>query len=296
LKVGIFTAIFEPAEGWTLEKVLKYLKKIGYEAVEISAKRHISAEEVIKGRANEIKSLISKYGIMPSSLSYHSNHLDADLKRREEINSKFKQVIQAAQQLEIGIVNTFSGLNIPYETLYPHPMTNVPKVKEAWREFTSVFGDIVDFAAAHDVKIAVEVHYGYLVYNLRTAEKMLREIDSKNLGFNYDPTHYVWQGIDPIIPIKKFKDKIFHVHAKDVEILTDRLPEAGVLAFLNDYRAPSESWRFRIPGYGNVNWGRLIDALREAGYDYVLSAEIEEPILPKEVAIEKAYKFLKAYT
>lgn len=296
MKVGIFTAIFEPAEGWTLEKVLKYLNKIGYEAVEISAKRHINAEEVLSGGAGEVRSLLNKYGIMASSLSYHSNHLDADLRQREEINSKFKKVVEAAQLLEIEVVNTFSGLNIPFETFYPHPMTNVPKVQKAWEEFASVFSEIVDFAAEHDVKIAVEVHYGYLVYNLRNAERMIREIDSRNLGFNYDPTHFVWQGIDPIIPIKKFKNKIFHVHAKDVEMLTDQLPEAGLLAFLNDFRAPSESWRFRIPGYGNVNWGRLIDALKEAEYDYVLSAEIEEPILPKEVAVEKAYRFLKAYT
>jgi len=296
LKVGLFTAIFEPAEGWTFEKVLKYLKKIGYEAVEISAKRHVKAEDVISGRSGEIKSLIDKYGIMPSSLSYHSNHVDADLKERDETNSKFKKVVEAAQLLGIDIVNTFSGLNIPFETLYPHPMTNVPKVEKAWKEFASVFGEIVDFAAEHEVKIAVEVHFGYLVYNLRTAEKMLELIDSKNLGFNYDPTHFVWQGMDPIILIKKFKDKIFHVHAKDVEMLTDRLPEAGLLAFSKDFRTPSESWRFRIPGYGNINWGRLIDALRESGYDYVLSAEIEEAIFPKEVAVEKTYKFLKAYT
>jgi len=296
LKVGIFTAIFEPAEGWTLEKVLRYLKKIGYEAVEISAKKHVDADDVIKGRAREIRRTIDKYGIMPSSLSYHSNHIDADPRKRDEINSKFKKVVQAAQQLEISIVNTFSGLNVPFETLYPHPVTNVPKVKEAWAEFASVFGDIVDFAAEHAVKIAVEVHFGYLVYNLRTAERMLREIDSKSLGFNYDPTHYVWQGIDPTIPIKKFGDKIFHVHAKDVEIMADRLAEAGLLAFSSDFRAPSESWRFRIPGYGNLNWGRLVEALREVGYDYVLSAEIEEPVFPKEVAVEKAYKFLKAYT
>jgi len=295
LKIGVFTAAFEPSEGWDLERILHYLSGLGYEAVEISAKRHIDAERVLSGGASHVKDLLSKYNMIASALSYHVNHLNADVSRREEANSRFKKVIEAAAQLDIPVVNSFSGLGVPFHILYPHPMSNVPKVEAAWNDLGNVLGELADFAGKHGVKIGIETHFGYMVYNIRTSERMLEKVPSKSLGFNYDPSHLVWQGIDPVLFIRRFRDRLYHMHAKDTEMLSEKITESGLLAFTKEFRWPCESWRFRIPGYGNINWGRLIAELKNVGYDYVMSLEYEDSVFTREEACEKTVKILKAF-
>jgi sugar phosphate isomerase/epimerase len=217
MKIGITSFIFYD---WDLEKICKYVSNLGYEAIELDIRpgqKHIQLSELFTGKAREIKSLIEKHNLMISALSCGVNHLDPDLKRRKELNDYFKQVIEAASLLEVPVVTGISGFPIPEMT-----------EEQNWREFEHEMGAIIDVASKKEVKVAIETFPPALVYNNSTIEKMISLIPSKYLGWNLDPSHQVYQFIDYFESIRTFKDRIFHVHAKDAEILYDRLRFTGI--------------------------------------------------------------------
>ena len=126
-----------------------------------------------------------------------------------------------------------------------------------------------------------------------TAEKAIEVLDNRpEFGFNFDPSHFVWQFIDPVIFIKKFGERIYYSHAKDGELQVDELPRSGVICS-GSWGRIDRGFRFRVPGWGDINWRRIISTLVEVGYDYVLSYEHEDPIIPLEDGCRKCIQYLK---
>src|SRR5499425_2424207 len=150
------------------------------------------------------------------------------------------------------------------------------------------------FAADHGVKIAIEMHPGFVVYNPDTLLR-LREMTGPGVGCNYDPSHMFWQGIDPIAAIRVLRDAIFHVHAKDTQIYSANLPRTGVLDTKPYTDERNRSWIFRTCGYGHGAewWKEFVSTLRMYGYDYVLSIEHEDSLMSAEEGLKKSSAFLK---
>lgn len=307
MKIGIMTALFNDIK---LENVLRYVSKLGYETVEIAAwkdSKHIDMDKILKGGAMEFKNTVSKHGMTVSALS---NHLEGQLvlgphdastdiwfkgTPEEKIRygtERIKKTVQAAAALDVPVVNGFIGAP-NWGAWYNFPPTYEKIFEHGFDLFVERWGPILDFFAAHGVKFAHEVHPQEQAYNIETAEKTIEAIDGrKEFGFNLDPSHFVWQGLDPVIFIKKFGDRIYHFHAKDGEVVKENLPLAGTTS-TGDWRRPGRGFRFRVVGWGQVEWKRIITALSEVGYDYVLSYEHEDPVMSREDGCEKAIQFLR---
>jgi len=307
MKVGIMTVLYNEQK---LEKVLQYVSKLGYEAVEIAAwkgSNHIDIERILSGGATEYKKIIEKYGLTISALS---NHLEGQLvlgphdestdiwfKGTPEEKVKYgtkrmKQTAEAAAALDVPVVNGFIGAQ-NWGAWYVFPPTYEEIFEKGFKLFAERWGEILDFFAAQGVKFAHEVHPQEQAYNIETTEKALKAVGGrKEFGFNFDPSHFVWQGIDPVVFIKKFGDRIYHCHAKDAELVKENLALAGNIS-TGDWRRPGRGFRFRVVGWGSVEWKRIITALVEVGYDYVLSYEHEDPVMSREDGCEKCIQFLK---
>ncbi len=274
MKIGMQTT---PYREWSFEKILEHLSNLGFEAVEIAGwpwYQPFKPDKIINGEATQIVSTAKRCNLVISALSCHLNHLDPDLKKREEINKFFKKVILCAKMLEAPIVTALSGLPIPGKT-----------VEESFEELKHEMGSLVDYAMQEGIKIAVENHGPTLTFNVPRLEKMFELIPSKNLGVNFDPSHCIWQHIDYVAAVKRLGSKILHTHAKDTEILRAVLTVEGVQG--------KGWWRSRIPGWGEVDWKKLITTYKEVGYDYVLSLEHEDKAFDPDTGAIKTLNYLR---
>jgi sugar phosphate isomerase/epimerase len=217
---------------------------------------------------------MQKHGLEISSLGYYPNPLHPDPEHRELVIGHLKKVILAAEQLKVPIVGTFVG-------------RDKDKTQEAnMEQFARIWPPIVKFAADHGVKIAIEncpmifsndEWPGGVNLAISPAiwRKMWEIIPDPNFGLNLDPSHLIWQFIDPVRVVYEFKDRIFHVHAKDLRIDYEQLYQRGVMSLGMGWQIP------RLPGLGDVKWGPFISALYGAGYDYVISVEHEDRAFEK---------------
>ncbi len=230
---------------------------------------HIDVASLSPGQAAAIKDRVADAGLAISSLAYYPNPLHPEQSHREAVQSHLKKVIAAAQMLGVPIVGTFAGRD------------KTRNLDENFEQFAKVWPPIVKFAADHGVKIAVEncpMLFSYdewpggdnLAISPAAWSRMFEIIPDGNFGLNLDPSHLIWQFIDPERAVGEFKDRIFHVHAKDLEIDKEGLYRNGVMSTGMGWQVP------RLPGLGQVNWPRFIAALYSAGYDDVLSIEHED--------------------
>lgn len=298
MKVGIFLSPFWKYGGMRdLDEICKFVSSIGYKCVELSGKYHYNCPKKCLEKVNEISSILKKYGLEATGISYHVNGLHPDPKIRGEIIRNSKYLIEAAGELEIACLNGGSGTPMEYSKLYPGFYSDKEKVDEAWEDFRSVYGDLTDFAKDHSVKVCVEV-YGYagafgvhnLVYNVKTVDKMFKVLPTRTLGLNYDPSHILWQQYDYVELIRRFGDRIYHTHIKDMTIYWDRIREQGIMGF-NEHKP----WRFRLVGFGQIEWDRVIYALKNVGYDGVLSLENEDAGIDQKLGAEIGFKILSAF-
>jgi len=307
LKIGIFTVLYDDKP---LDDVLKYIAKLGYEAVELGAwkgSHHLNIEEIVKGGATKYKKSIQKHGLTISALS---NHLEGQLvlgphdvstddwckgTPEEKIRygtERMKLTAQAAAALDVQVVCGFVGS--PYwGAWYIFPPAYEKVYEEGFKQLGERWGEILDAFASQGVKFAHEVHPQEHAYNVETAENAVKALDGrKESGFNFDPSHLLWQSIDPVVFIKRFGDRIYHMHAKDSELVKENLASSGCIP-TGSWRRPDRGFRFRVPGWGDVPWRRVMTALLEVGYDYVMSYEHEDPVMSREDGCEKCIQFLK---
>jgi len=306
MKIGVFTFLYNDTP---LEKVLRYVSGLGYESVELPAWRgsHFNIERVLNGGAQEVKRLIERYNLTISGIS---NHYEGQLvlgphdsstdfiyegTAEEKIRygvERMKKTAEAAKLLDVPVVNGFIGCP-NWGAWYTFPAEYERIYNGFFEVFTERWGEVLDHFAANGVKFAHEVHPQELAYNVETAEMAVKAINGRReFGFNFDPSHLVWQLIDPVVFIKRFGDRIYHSHAKDGELVKENLPISGVIP-TGSWMRMSRGFRFRVPGWGDVPWRRVITALVEVGYDHVLSFEHEDPVMSREDGLEKALEFLK---
>jgi len=199
--------------------------------------------------------------------------------------------LRAAQKLGVGIVCGFSGSSLwPGVMGYP---PNGPELVEAGlREFAERWNPILDVAQEVGVRFALEVHPGQIAFDIVTAEMALDALDGREeFGFNFDPSHFHWQGIDPCEFVRRFPDRIFHVHMKDTAIRLNG--RNGLLNSYLPYGDPRRGWEFRAPGHGGVDWENLMRALNAVGYSGPLSIEWSDAGIDREHGAAEACGFVK---
>lgn len=256
---------------------------LGFECVEVAcwpqgkAERryagvsHIDAERVLEDEAyaKHILDYAAEKNVEISSLAYYPNTLDPDLEKRQAAVDHLMALIKASAKLGINMVTSFIGRD-QSKTVEE----NLEIVKEVWPP-------IIKLAEEQGVKVAIEncpMLFGADQWpggqNLMTTpanwKKVFEILPSDNFGINYDPSHFVWQMIDYIKPIYEFKDKIFHVHYKDIKVYPDKLQEVGIMGYPLDFMSP------KLPGYGDVDWGKYVSALTDIGYDGYTCIEVED--------------------
>ena len=278
IKLGFVSAILAEQ---TFEEVVSFAGATGYACVEVmcwpmgKAERryagvtHINVGRLSKTRIDEINSILSQNGVAISALGYYPNPLEADRQNSGRYVAHLKKVIDAANKLGLKNVNTFIGRD------------HTQNIEDNFKRFKRVWPAIIRHAEKRDVKIGIENCPMFFTNdewpggkNLASSpaiwRRMFEEIPSANFGLNYDPSHLVWQFMDYIKPIYEFQDRIFHVHIKDAKVLRDELDNVGVLA------NPLEFHRPKLPGLGDVDWGKFFSALTDVGYKGAACVEVED--------------------
>lgn len=280
MKFGLLTAILD---GWTFEEAVEIASDMGFKCLEVAcwpagkAERryagvsHIDCERVCEDDAYAayVLDLVASKGIQISSLAFYPNTMDPNLEKRNAAIEHLKAVIRASGKLGVGMVSTFIGRD-QYKTVEE----NIELFKEIWP-------GLIALAEECCVKIAIEncpMLFGADQWpggqNLMCTPVMYKKlfdiIPSKNFGLNFDPSHYVWQGLDYLKTVYDFADRIFHIHFKDIKLYPEKLKECGVLAYPLDYMSP------KIPGLGDVNWGAFISALNDIRFDGCAVIEVED--------------------
>jgi sugar phosphate isomerase/epimerase len=283
MKLGIFTAAFP---GKPLEEVAAWSAESGFETLEIAcwplekaARRYagittIDVNDFDPAQAKQVHAVLKDYGLSISSLGYYPNPMHPDPVHRDVVIGHLKKVILAAELLEVPIVGTFVGKD------------KDKTLPENFEAFAEIWPPIVKFGAEHQINIAIEncpMIFSYDEWpggnNLASSpaiwKKMWEIIPDDNFGLNLDPSHLILQMIDYQRVVYEFRDKIFHVHAKDLEIDQEGLYQNGVLSQGMGWQNP------RLPGLGDIDWGKFISALYRVGYDYVISIEHEDRAFEK---------------
>jgi sugar phosphate isomerase/epimerase len=278
MKLGFVSAILPE---YTLEQVLRFAHEAGFSSVELmcwppgkSERRyagvtHIDATNLSAGAIDKFQRLLTTYRVSISGLGYYPNPLVADQAESQVYATHLRAVIDAAAALGVGVVNTFVGREPALSV-----EANWPRFLEVWRPL---------IAHAEDKGIKIGIENCPMLFtkdewpggkNLATTpaiwRKMFHDIPSPNFGLNFDPSHLIWQQMDYIAPLAEFKDRIFHVHAKDARIDRAALDQHGVLAYPNLWHTP------KIPGLGDVRWGPFFGALSDAGYSGHVAIEVED--------------------
>ncbi len=280
LKFGLLTAILD---GWSFEEAVDTAAEMGFECLEVAcwpagkAERryagvsHIDAERVLEDDeyAAYVKNYVQSRGMHISSLAFYPNTMDPDTEKREAAIAHLNAVIKASGKLGVGMVTTFIGRD-QHKT-----------VEENIELFREIWPPIIRLAEENNVKVAIEncpMLFGRDQWpagqNLMCTPVIFRRlfeiIPSPNFGINFDPSHYVWQQMDYIKTVYDFRERIFHVHFKDIKLYPEKLSECGVLAYPLDYMSP------KIPGLGDVNWSGFVSALNDIRYDGDAVIEVED--------------------
>ena len=280
MKFGLVSAILD---GWTMEEMLDVVSGMGFQCVEVAcwpqgkAERryagvsHIDVARVIEDDvyAQYVLDSFAAKNVQISSLAFYPNTMDGDLEKRANNIAHLKKVIAASAKLGVNMVTTFVGRD------------QNKSVEENIELFKEIWPDIIAYAAERNVKIGIEncpMLFGRDQWpggqNLMTTPAIWRKLfaiaDSPYFGLNYDPSHFIWQQIDYVKPLYEFKDKIFHVHFKDIKIYEDKRNECGIMAYPLDYMSP------KLPGYGDVNWGKYVSALTDIGFEGCACIEVED--------------------
>lgn len=272
MEVGFLTACMGKRP---LEDVVAFAGKAGFAALEVTV-GHLPADRALR-ETSQVKDLFARHSVGISSLAAYGNLLDGDEAKRQAAIAGFKKNIDAAAALGIPVVCTLAGM----------PLQGKSKEQTVAEDFKAVFTPIAAYAEDKGIKIAFENWYPTLLQHFDLWDAVLAAVPSPAIGFNYDPSHLIWQGIDYLAGVERYKGRIFHTHAKDTEMKGEVLARRGCLA--------GGWWRYVIPGYGSVEWGKYIGRLRQSGYNGVLSIEHEDGAFSPEAGLEKGLGYLSIF-
>lgn len=296
MKIGVMSAAFP---NMTLEELATWAADEGFQTLELACwpagegtdRRyggvvHVDVDNLSEARVDEIHELLDSHGLEISSLDYYPNYLHPDDDHREHVINHLKKVIVGAEKLNVDIVGTFVGRD------WRHNLdTNFELFAEIWPP-------IIEFAADHGVRVAIEncpmlfpdtwPGGTNIAISPSVWDRMFDIIPDENFGLNLDPSHLIWQGIDYVQCVYDFSPRIFHVHAKDMQVSEADLSRIGILDF---------GWYTeRLPGLGDVDWQAFISALYAVGYDFVISIEHEDRNWEEtEELVKRGFVLVKKY-
>lgn len=296
MKIGVMSAAFP---NMTLEELAAWAAGEGFQMLELACwptgegkdrryggVAHIDVDSLSDARVDEIHGLLEEHGLAISSLGYYPNPLHPEADHREHVIEHLKKVIVAAEKLGVGVVGSFVGRDWHQD------------LDANFKLFEEIWPAIVKFAGDHGVKIAIE--NCPMLYpdtwpggtNMAISpvvwERMFDIIPDDHFGLNLDPSHLIWQAIDYVECVYDFAPRIFHVHAKDMQVVEADLARHGILDF--GWYVP------RLPGLGDVDWQAFISALYAVGYDFVISIEHEDPNWEEtEELVKRGFLLAKKY-
>ena len=302
MKLGFVSAILPDQ---TLQEVVQFAAETGYDCVELmcwpkgKAERryagvtHIDVLNLSDADVDNILQCMSDAGVTISGLGYYPNPLTPNETEANIYSEHLKQIILAAKRLSVNIVNTFIGRD------------QTRTIDANWDRFKDVWKPLIQFAEDNDIRIGIENCPMFftedewpsgqnLAYSPAIWERMFTEIPSNNFGLNFDPSHFIWLQMDYLKPLTTFADRIFHVHAKDVRLDRERLNEVGILATPLQYHTP------KLPGLGDVDWGRFFSVLSDTGYEGSVCVEVEDrayeaTLETRQRALRQSHLFLRQF-
>ena len=302
MQLGFVSAILDEL---TLEEVFAVAKDNGYDCVELmcwprgDAERryagvtHVDVTDFSESKASEITSMSQSYGVAISGLGYYPNPLSPDQEEADVAVSHIQKVIDAASLLGIGQVNTFVGRDW------------TKTVDDNWPRFEQTWKPLVKHAENCGVKIGIE--NCPMIFtddewpggkNLASTpaiwRRMYESIPSSSFGLNFDPSHFAWLQMDYLAPMREFSDRIFHVHAKDVRVDQHLLDQVGIMANPLEYHLP------KLPGLGDVDWGKFFSVLGDAGYVGPVCVEVEDrayegSLESRKAALQQSHTYLRNF-
>ncbi|MEQ9301994.1 MAG: sugar phosphate isomerase/epimerase family protein [Cyclobacteriaceae bacterium] len=278
MQLGFVSAILPEL---SFDELLKFAADEGYDCVEVmcwpvgkatrryAGVTHIDVTNFGKEEANKVLATSMKYGVEISALGYYPNPLSPDKDEAETAITHLRKLIEASDLLGINKVNTFIG------------RAWTKSVDDNWSRFLEVWRPLIKYAESYKVQIGIEncpMSFTKDEWpggkNLKTTpaiwRRMYEDIPSDYFGLNFDPSHFIWQQMDYLKAMREFGHKLFHMHAKDVRLDQYKLDEVGIMAHPNEYHTP------KLPGMGDVDWGKFFSVLTDAGYDGPVCVEVED--------------------
>lgn len=295
-----------------LEDALRTFSEMGYDGVELATQSGLDVGRAATDQAyaDSVKQLFDKYGLNCWAISAHligqcvgdvwDSRLDnfapnAMAGKPEEIRAwaieEMKRVAVAAKNLGVKIVTGFMGSPI-WKYWYSFPQTEEAQVEAGFDEIVELWTPIFDVFDDCGVKFALEVHPTEIAFDYYTAKKLLEKFQyRKTLGFNFDPSHLLWQGMKPEVFIRDFADRIYHVHMKDVKVNLDG--RNGILGSHLTFGDTRRGWNFVSVGHGDVDFDAIIRELNRIGYDGPLSVEWEDSEMDRIFGASESYEYVK---
>jgi sugar phosphate isomerase/epimerase len=302
MQLGFVSAILPDQ---TLTEVAQFAGEVGYSCVELMcwppsvAERryagvtHVDVTRFGASEASDVNGIMAASGVQVSGLGYYPNPLTPRTEESQLYIDHIRKVIVAAELLGVRRMNTFIGRDW------------TKSVEENWPRFREVWRPLIQFAADHGVQVGIENCPMLFTNdewpggkNLATTpaiwRRMFDEIPSENFGLNYDPSHMVWQQMDYLKPLREFAGRLVHVHAKDVRIDRERLDDHGILSAPNQYHVP------KLPGLGDVNWGKFFSVLGDVGYRGPVCVEVEDrayehSLDARKTALKQSVRYLRNF-
>jgi sugar phosphate isomerase/epimerase len=307
MRVGVFTAVLGDRP---VEAALDHIAGLGADAVEVGTGGypggdHCDPEALLAdpAAARRWREAIESRGLAVSALSAHANPLHPEGAVRASGRALLERTLAVAELLEVPVVNAFSGCpgdgaggREPNWVTTAWPGEYARVLEWQWEACALPYWiETAELARRRGVTIAIEPHPGFLVYNVRTLLR-LRSATGPAIAANFDPSHLWWQGADPLAVIAALghAGALAHVHAKDTELIADRIARDGVLETTPADRPQERAWRFRTVGLGHPEpeWAAMLAALRAAGYDGTVSIEHEDRLVDAEEGLAHAVKLL----
>ena len=302
MKLGFVSAILPEL---SFEEIVDCAAGLGYRCIEVccwpvgQAERryagvtHIDVDQLDEQRAGEINDYLNSKGVQISGLGYYPNPLDPDQEKRKFYADHIKKVIDASAMLGVNRINTFIGRD------------KNKSVDDNFETFRQIWPEIIWRAGEKGVKVGIENCPMIFTQdewpggnNLATTpaiwRRMFNEINSEHFGLNYDPSHLLWQQMDYIKPLYEFKDKLFHIHLKDAKLYHEKLDDVGIMATPLEFHSP------KLPGLGDIDWGKFISALNDVRYNGPVCVEVEDKAFENSIEDRKealliSKRFLSQY-
>ena len=302
MKLGFVSAILPEL---SFEELVDCAAGLGYRCIEVccwpvgQAERryagvtHIDVDQLDEQRAGEINDYLNSKGVQISGLGYYPNPLDPDQEKRKFYADHIKKVIDASAMLGVNRINTFIGRD------------KNKSVDDNFETFRQIWPEIIWRAGEKGVKVGIEncpmiftqdewPGGNNLATNPAIWRRMFNEINSEHFGLNYDPSHLLWQQMDYIKPLYEFKDKLFHIHLKDAKLYHEKLDDVGIMATPLEFHSP------KLPGLGDIDWGKFISALNDVRYNGPVCVEVEDKAFENSIEDRKealliSKRFLSQY-